>query len=154
MDWGLCLSLASVSSVIIGRLLVALHSLMGGARLCKLICGGVTLVLHTEEGMKGLLNISSKNLVGFSWMVYVIYEPNLKEGLYGKGGHGSPLQYSCPENPTDRGAWWATVHRVTKSWIQLKKLSMFTWNHCLTGWGFCFCILRIRRDSGWKGLTV
>ena len=45
---------------------------------------------------------------------------------------GSPLQYSCPENPTDRGAWWATVHRVTKSWIQLKKLSMFTWNHCLT----------------------
>ena len=26
------------------------------------------------------------------------------------------LQYSCRENPTDRGAWWATVHRVTKSW--------------------------------------
>ena len=31
------------------------------------------------------------------------------------GGHGSPLQYSCLENPTDRGAWQATVHRVTKS---------------------------------------
>ena len=30
-----------------------------------------------------------------------------------------PLQYSCLENPMDRGAWWATVHRVTKSQIQL-----------------------------------
>ena len=28
------------------------------------------------------------------------------------GGHGNPLQYSCLENPTDRGAWWATVHGV------------------------------------------
>ena len=31
------------------------------------------------------------------------------------GSHGNPLQYSCLENPLDRGAWWATVHRVTKS---------------------------------------
>ena len=30
------------------------------------------------------------------------------------GGHGNPLQYSCLENPTDRGAWQATVHRVTE----------------------------------------
>ena len=30
-------------------------------------------------------------------------------------GHGNPLQYSCLGNPTDRGAWWATVHGVTKS---------------------------------------
>ena len=30
------------------------------------------------------------------------------------GGHGKPLQYSYLENPMDRGAWWATVHRVTK----------------------------------------
>ena len=36
------------------------------------------------------------------------------------GGHGNPLQFSCLENPTDRGAWWVTVHGVTKSWIQLK----------------------------------
>ena len=31
-------------------------------------------------------------------------------------GHGTPLQYSCLENPMDREAWWATVHRVAKSW--------------------------------------
>ena len=33
------------------------------------------------------------------------------------GGHGNPLQYSCLENPMDRGAWWATVHRLKKSRI-------------------------------------
>ena len=34
-------------------------------------------------------------------------------------GNGNPLQYSCLENFTDRGAWWATVHGATKSQIQL-----------------------------------
>ena len=38
--------------------------------------------------------------------------------------HGNTLQYSCLENPEDRGAWWATVRRVTKSWTQLKHLSI------------------------------
>ena len=36
------------------------------------------------------------------------------------GGHDNPLQYSCLENPMDRGAWWATVHWAAKSQIQLK----------------------------------
>ena len=40
------------------------------------------------------------------------------------GGHDNSLQYSCLENPMDRGAWWATAHGVTKSQIQLKRLSM------------------------------
>ena len=31
-------------------------------------------------------------------------------------GNGNPLQYSCLENPMDRGAWWSTVHGVVKSW--------------------------------------
>ena len=31
------------------------------------------------------------------------------------GGHGDPLQYSCLENPMDRGVWWAIVYRVAKS---------------------------------------
>ena len=41
------------------------------------------------------------------------------------GGLGNPLQYSCLENPMDRGAWWPTVHGVTDSWTQLKQLSMY-----------------------------
>ena len=34
--------------------------------------------------------------------------------------YGNPLQYSFPEKPMNRGAWWATVHRVAKSWTRLK----------------------------------
>ena len=40
------------------------------------------------------------------------------------GRHGNPLQYSCLENPMDREAWQATVHKVTKSQTQLKQPSM------------------------------
>ena len=36
------------------------------------------------------------------------------------GGHGNPLQYSCLENPMGRGAWRATVHKVTNSRTRLK----------------------------------
>ena len=35
----------------------------------------------------------------------------------------TPLQYSCLENPMDRGAWWAAVHGVTKSWTRLSDLA-------------------------------
>ena len=49
------------------------------------------------------------------------------------GGHGNPLQYSCLENPMDRGAWPATVHRVTKSRTPLKQLS----THMQTLLRFC-----------------
>ena len=38
-------------------------------------------------------------------------------------GHGNPLQYSCLENPMDRGAWWDIVHRVSKSWTRLSDLA-------------------------------
>ena len=38
-------------------------------------------------------------------------------------GNGNPFQYSCLENPMDRGAWQAIVHGVLKSWTQLKQLS-------------------------------
>ena len=34
-------------------------------------------------------------------------------------GNGNPLQYFCLGNPIDRGAWWATVHGVAKSYTQL-----------------------------------
>ena len=44
-------------------------------------------------------------------------DPGSIPGLGRSPGEGSdnPLQYSCMENPTDRGAWWSTVHGVTKS---------------------------------------
>ena len=68
-------------------------------------------------------------------MVLVVKNPTANAGdlrdvgsIPGSGrcpgeGNGSPLQYSCLENPTDRGAWWATVHGVSKGWTRLKQLS-------------------------------
>ena len=46
------------------------------------------------------------------------------------GGHDNPLQFSCLENPMDRGAWWATVHGVTKSPTWLKRLSTARSSNC------------------------
>ena len=42
------------------------------------------------------------------------------------GGHGNPLQYSCLGNPMDRGSWWATDQRVTKSHITERTLHAHT----------------------------
>ena len=44
-------------------------------------------------------------------MVYI-----LESGRPPGGGNGNPLQYFFLEDPMDSGTWWATVHRVTKSW--------------------------------------
>ena len=38
-------------------------------------------------------------------------------------GDGTPLQYSCLENPMNGGAWWAIVHGVAKSWTQLSNFT-------------------------------
>ena len=50
-----------------------------------------------------------------------------EEGRSPGGGNGNPLQYSCLENPTDRVAWWATVHGIAKS-----KTWLSDWTHAHT----------------------
>ena len=88
--------------------------------------------------MAFLSNISSKvgeqkpfgiiyTPTGASQVSWVVKNPPANAGEVGSiprsgrssgGGHGNPLQYSCLENPMDRGAWWATVHGVAKScWL-------------------------------------
>ena len=47
-------------------------------------------------------------------------------GRYPGEGNGNPLQYSCLENPMDKGTWWATVHGVTKSWTWLSEFHSLT----------------------------
>ena len=54
-------------------------------------------------------------------------------GKIPEGGHGNPLQYSCLENPMDRGAWWSTVHRVAQSQTHWSNLAHTI--H-LTSWSF------------------
>ena len=46
-------------------------------------------------------------------------------------GNGSPLQYSCLENPKDGGAWWATVHGVTESQTRLSVFTLTLHFHAL-----------------------
>ena len=59
------------------------------------------------------------------------------------GGHGNPLLYSCLENSMGRGTWWASVHRVVKSWARRRRLSM-RYYCCLVplaslrNWNYCY----------------
>ena len=62
------------------------------------------------------------------------------------GGDGHPLQYSCLENPMNKGASWATVHRVPKKWIQLG-------NWACTHTYFMLCIILGIEDSTLKQQT-
>ena len=52
-------------------------------------------------------------------------------------GNGTPLQYSCLENPMDGGAWWAAVHGVAKSWTRLSDFT-FTFHFLFFFFKFCF----------------
>ena len=113
---------------------------------CTDILGSETIHIHT---LTHILNII-KLLLGFPGGS-VVKNPPANTGdmvlIPGSGrspgeGNGSPLQYSCPGNTMDGGAWWATVHRVTKSRTQL---SNFTQN-------FHFaiiidCLLNARSDT-------
>ena len=60
---------------------------------------------------------------------------NPESGRSPRGGHGNPLQYSCLENPMDRGAWLVTVYGVTNCWTWMKWLwgrhGIIPWQ----GWG-------------------
>ena len=60
------------------------------------------------------------------------------------GGRGNPLLCSCLENPVDRGAWWAPVHRIAKSWTRLKWLSP----QFYIGLGYNIIIAREKLDKG------
>ena len=44
-------------------------------------------------------------------------------------GNGTPLQYCCPENPMDAGAWWAAEHGVAQSRTRLKRLGSSSRRH-------------------------
>ena len=46
-------------------------------------------------------------------------------------GNGTPLQYSCPDNPMDGGAWWAAVHGVAKSQTRLSDFTFTFHFHAL-----------------------
>ena len=68
---------------------------------------------ETIEGFPGALVVKSPPANAGD--ITKRYEFHLWVGKIPLGGHSNPLQHSCLENPRDRGAWWATVHRVAES---------------------------------------
>ena len=71
-------------------------------------------------------------------------------------GNGTPLQYSCLENPMDGGAWWAAVHEVVKSRTRLSDLTItFHFSlYCFGGGGggnplHCSCLKNTRDGGAW-----
>ena len=62
------------------------------------------------------------------------------------GGNGNPPPYSCLENPMDRGAWRTTVHRVTKSPVSLKWLSIAQHSMVILFLGFFFSLFNTRNS--------
>ena len=50
--------------------------------------------------------------------------------IFGEG-NGTPLQYSCLENPMDGGAWWAAVHGIARSWMRLNDFTFTFHFHAL-----------------------
>ena len=87
-------------------------------------------ILWTEEP-GGLLSIESPR-VGHDWS-------NL--ACIGEG-NGNPLQYSCLENPRDRGAWWSAVYGVVQGRTQLKRLSSSSSLFC--------CFAQLFRNREWS----
>ena len=103
--------------------------------------------LSVDSYVYGSFITFSRNLQGASQVVLVEKNSPANAGDFrdtglipGSGrfpgeGNGNPLQYSCLGNTMDRGAQWATVQRVAKSWTRLKRLSMHTHTHTHTHTG-------------------
>ena len=62
-------------------------------------------------------------------------------GSGGSPGEGNPPQYSCLENPMNRGAWWATVHAVAKSRTRLSDLAHTQTDTVRSCWLLCVCCI-------------
>ena len=67
--------------------------------------------------MDKIVPVLPHRVYGPSWSRPLGFAKSLSQVRSGES-HGNPLQYSCLENPVDRGAWWAAVQGVAKSWIE------------------------------------
>ena len=97
------------------------------------------IVLHFDWGFPGNNSDGKETACNAGDLSNAGLIPGL--GRSPKGGHGNPLQYSCLENPTDSGAWRATVHGVAQSQTRLRQLGTahFDYNHYYRG-TFMRCI--------------
>ena len=93
------------------------------------------VLYHQRHLGSPLLGIANLNSLVHSFNQYVFTKHLLnrlsKYMFIVGGGNGNPLQYSCLENPMDRRAWWAAVHRVAKSQTWLSDLTFTFHFHAL-----------------------
>ena len=88
---------------------------------------GIGRIVLSQEQDQGSLGIThARCWAQLQVSMYLALSP-----LGHREGDGTPLQYSCLENPMDGGAWWAAVHGVAKSRTQL---SLFTFMHWRRKW--------------------
>ena len=93
--------------------------------MCLCMCVCVLTIIYMQENHLKLFffifdsgtQVSELNMINTAVSV-----PGLVR--FPREGNGNSLQYSCLENPMDRGAWWATIHGLEKSQTQQKRLSM------------------------------
>ena len=71
------------------------------------------------------------SLPSLSTWILCIVEKNVACEIEKGEGNGTPLQYSCLENPMEGGAWWAAVDGVAKSWTRLSDFTFTFYFHAL-----------------------
>ena len=116
----------------LGKLAIA-KFLLDTSRMFLLLSAWKFLVLYILRRYNVVINFSVNPLVG--------------------EGNGTPLQYSCLENPRDRGAWWAAVSGVVQSWTQLKWLSSSSSNPLVVSIVLPYCDFSLHSYTphvGWK----
>ena len=90
----------------------------------KIECWNTVFLAGHEPSLQNCDTSSRTSFLNL--IIWILNQWNVFDAIsYTTGeGNGNPLQYSCLENPVDRGAWWAAVHRVAQSQTRLKWLSM------------------------------
>ena len=102
---------------------------------CKVLKLNLTILLSKEqEGTIGPewreLETESQGIRSEKWVGRGANYLKPSKPFNGEG-NGTLLQFSCLENPMDRGAWWAAVHGVAKSWTRLSNFTLTFHSHAL-----------------------
>ena len=84
--------------------------------------------VNVSVGQSQIMLLAQHSVVFIKKIHLLVY--NQTEHKTGEG-NGTPLQYSCLENPMERGAWWAAVHGVSKSWTPLSDFTFTFHFHAL-----------------------
>ena len=97
------------------------------AQSCQTLCN--TMDCSMQSSLSITNSWSLLKLMSIVWVMpynrlilcrHLLLLPSIFPRIRVGEGNGTSLQYSCLENPRDRGAWWAAVYGVAQSWTQLK----------------------------------